>query len=462
MLRNIIAKRIFEASIEDAGGDAVNAIQNSLIDLIGVTAAAFDEPSAKSALNVGRYIGNTPEVAVIGMNCELPVAAAAFVNAANAHCFDYDDSHLPSLAHLTVGVAPVVLALAQQLNLDGRTLLTAHLVGIEVGGRIGRCVSSPEWGGTALRLQGFFPTSVLSTIGSAAAAAKAMTFDESQIANTLSLAANMASGLAGISKGDSWGKRSQAGWAAHAGMMSALMVKEGLSGPQLAFEGPQGFFHAFSGDQFDEALLTEPWKDLWECQRISYKNSPVEHFILPMLELADQFRRERDVDPSDITNITVNTAAQIQAGLFEPKEEKIAPKDPYGRHLSAPYALALNLLRQTEGPLSLADVAGNDPTSDEIAQLAGKISYAPEPRFDMRFPESAPARIRIGVRGEDDWEREIDDAYGTPNRPMSQSEIFSKFHRNTHFWSEEKRNDVLEYILHLPEQPNSQWVSKLS
>src|SRR4029078_12045921 len=67
--------------------------------------------------------------------------SAAFLNAASANAFDFDDTHVPTVIHPTAPVAPALFALAERRPVSGAELLLAFILGVELACRIGRAIS---------------------------------------------------------------------------------------------------------------------------------------------------------------------------------------------------------------------------------------------------------------------------------------------------------------------------------
>ena len=67
-----------------------------------------------------------------------------------------------------------------------------------------------------------------------------------QAANALGIAGSQAAGSMEFLADGSLTKQFHAGWAAHSGLMAALLAREGLTGPGSIIEGKFGFLKAYS------------------------------------------------------------------------------------------------------------------------------------------------------------------------------------------------------------------------
>ena len=70
---------------------------------------------------------------------------AAMVNAASSHVAEQDDVHNGSVFHPAAVVFPPALAVAQAIGASGRDLLTASVVGYEVGIRVGEFLGQSHY-----------------------------------------------------------------------------------------------------------------------------------------------------------------------------------------------------------------------------------------------------------------------------------------------------------------------------
>ena len=442
-----LAELVQGVTLEAVPSAAINAARRSLIDVTGVSVAAVGAPFARSILDVGRAMGEGQSCSIFGSNARLSPPAAALVNGTLAHGLDFDDTHLPSLAHLTATVLPAAAAACELRGASVADLLSAQIAGVEIGGRLGDAVRSASWGGSSLRKQGFFSTSAIGTVAAAAGAAHALGLSVDSIAGSLTAAANLACGTVEVARGDGWSKRSQVGWAAHAGLCAAFLARAGFGGPRRGFESDVGYFTAFAGGRFMEDVLSGTAADEWACERVSFKVYPVEHYIQPLLELAERCRVETGWQPSDILELRATIPSQIQQAIAEPVAVKSQPEDGYAAQMSARYCLARAFTKLEVAPLGLSDFTDQFVLDDETRRLGELALFDQEPTYDASFPERAPARLSVRSTAGSTWTSELMDAMGTPSRPMSDADLLSKFHRNCRCIAAGQRSRFLDSLV---------------
>jgi 2-methylcitrate dehydratase PrpD len=369
--------------------------------------------------------------------------------------------HLPSLAHLSTIVIPATIAACETFDASGARFLEAVLAGDEVGGRLGWAAYSAEWGGTSIRNRAFFPSAILGTIAAAVATAKVAGLDVDATAQTIAIAANYAAGLASVSRGDNSTKRTQAGWAAQAGLNAALLAREGFTGPRAVLETSQGFFEAFTGNRFNPEALRRLPKDKWICEQMSFKAYPIEYLIHPLVELAAQSRQSVLPRLAEVTRIEASTTARFRT-LFEPTATKTAPADAFMAMMSAPYCIARALTKANDGHLWLADFREHYVCDELTKKLARTVTFAPDALFDARFPLHIGGGLRIFCGESVAWEARIDDVYGSPDRPISASHMIDKFHSNCSRLPDARIQLMLATLHDVASAPDARWIGHMS
>jgi len=444
----------------DLGAAARQGLRDTIADTLGCMVAAAAEPFADAAVRAALQAYGAGGCAAVGRGERLSAAAAAMVNGTLGHGYDFDDVHMPSVAHFSTVVIPAALAACQLANAGGPAFLDAVAAGDEVGGRLGWAACSPAWGGTSVRNSGFFPTSALGTLAAAAAAARALSLDTHATAQAIAIAASHASGLACISRGDNSTKRTQAGWAAQAGLCAALLAREGYTGPQAVLETPQGYFEAFTRGHYDPRALDRTANAPWICEEMSFKYYPLEYFIHPLVELAGRAKADRDFSVDSIARIEATVASRFVT-LFEPAERKTAPRDRFEALISAPYCIARALSRPGTGDLFLDDFREGYVMDEPLRALAAKVAFVPDPAVDAVFPLHVAARLTLRFSSGRAWSASLDDVYGSPQRPLSAAHLEGKFRQNCAALEPAHRDRLWRTLSALDKQTDASWIRLL-
>ena len=110
---------------------------------------------------------------------------AAFANAVAANGTDIDDCGIYTGGHPGAQVFPTALALAEELHLSGRELLTATVIGYEVAFRAGRCMNARN---TSAEESGYRACGSWGAVAMAAIAARLYGLSSAQTAQALGIA----------------------------------------------------------------------------------------------------------------------------------------------------------------------------------------------------------------------------------------------------------------------------------
>ncbi|MCA8036110.1 MmgE/PrpD family protein [Burkholderia arboris] len=397
-----------------------------VLDLVGNSLIAHDEPVAQSVLQVARRWGGHGRASVIGAADRLPAASAALVNGTLAHAMDFDDSHMLSVLHPSASVIPAALAAAQASGASGAALLDAITVGTEICIRLGVAAYNERLGNSVFFERGQHATSICGTVGAAAAAAMLLGLDAARIAAALGIAASMGAGLLEANRTGGSVKRIHCGWAAHAGVSAAELADAGVTAPPTALEGRFGFFHAWCGELADVDAVLRGLGDDWETSRIIFKPYPCNHFTHPGIDAALQLKAQ-GVTADDVVSAELRVATSTLRTIGEPAELKASPPNGYAAAFSGPYTIAAALLGG--GGLGVwfddfDDALVRDPAR---RALAAKVRCVADPWCDARFPHSLPAVLRVTLRDGQTREARVESSKGTRSRPLTEQELVAKF-----------------------------------
>lgn len=206
-----------------------------LLDLIGVIVAGSQAPFVPVVESTLDEVAGGGARSIASGRC-LSTQDAALVNGVAAHAFDYDDTHAPSLCHVSAAIVPALLAVADRVDAGFDEVVEAYEVGILT-------VASLERFGPAVNEARLHSTGYLGPVGAATACAWLLTQDVGTVERAAHLAGSLAGGIA-ASFGTA-AKPLQAGRAAAAGVMAAQLAHAGLQGADDGLIGPGGLLNRF-------------------------------------------------------------------------------------------------------------------------------------------------------------------------------------------------------------------------
>ncbi|MGB3830686.1 MAG: MmgE/PrpD family protein [Mesorhizobium sp.] len=211
---------------------ALGLARLSLLDWMACGIAGMDEPVATKLRAFAESEGTKGVSSVIGGGAA-SARMAALVNGAASHALDYDDTHFAHVGHLSVGIYPAALAVAEEIDTSAEAMVQAFLVGAETAIRIGMVLGRSHYN------QGFHQTATAGAFGATVAAARLYGLGEQEMRNAIGLCATRASGLK--SQFGTMGKPYNAGLAASNGVECARLAALGLTSADDGLMGLQGF-----------------------------------------------------------------------------------------------------------------------------------------------------------------------------------------------------------------------------
>jgi 2-methylcitrate dehydratase PrpD len=240
-----LARWIAKTKYEDIPAGAIEQAKKSLLDYIGTATYGTTSDLGKIILEFTREQGGNPQARVIGTNIRTSSTAAAFANGTNGHSEDFDDLGGCG-GHPSTVLSPTVLALADELHLSGRDVLTAWVVGYEIGTRLSaNNHTDRDW----------HPTAIYGTMAAAAAASKALGLDEAKCRMALGIAGSEAGGLR--RNFGTMTKPFHPGQAARNGVIAAKLAAKGFTADPDILEGRQGYADNFGGAKCNVPQMTK-------------------------------------------------------------------------------------------------------------------------------------------------------------------------------------------------------------
>lgn len=396
--------------------EVVALAKGHFLDVAGIALASSRFDFGAAVLAGTQALGAGTGANALGSGQPLAPAAAALVNGTLAHGLDYDDTHVAAIYHASAPAFAAALAAGQASGANGRDVLVAYIVALEIGCRLAASAAG------AFHDRGFHPTSQCGTFAAAAAAARLHGDSEPTLVNALGLCGSMASGI--LELRESWLKRLHPGWAAHAGIVGASLARGGFRGPRTVFEGPLGFYA--SHIQRVPSGADDPAHDIgrrWATLGIALKPYPCCHFIHAFVDAALVLRGQLEVD--DIERIDCPLTDRLQPQVGQPRERRIRPPTIYDALFSVPYVVALALV---QGRIDLASFYDQPLDDPKVLALAERTFCPDDP--DSDYPAHFPGEVRITLRDGRVLHRREAASRGTPERRLTAGEIEDKFYAN--------------------------------
>jgi len=434
-----IARRCHELNFGDLSPDLIDRVKYLFLDFIGVAARGAASGSSGPVHRVISEVDSSPDGAVVigsRLQCGMPYAALA--NGTAAHSLELDDVVNEASLHPGVAVIPAALAAAQMTGSSGTDFITALVAGYEVAVKLGIALNP-----AAHYAQGFHPTGTCGTLGAAVAAAKLMSPEKNTMIHALGIAGSQAAGLMEFLADGAFTKRLHAGWAAHSGLMAALLAGEQFSGPATVIEGQFGFLHAYS-PQSDAAKLLKTWGRPFEVMRTSikphaccrYKQGPIDGII--------KIVKDHNLTAADIEKVTLGILKAGFALVAEPIEKKRSPGSIVDAQFSMPFGAAVAILYQKA---ALDEYTLENIGKPETRALMEKVECVENPELEKEYPRKWPALVTITSRDGQAYTTRIEYPKGDPENPLTWRELIEKFNNLTApVYSTDKQKEIVDRV----------------
>lgn len=203
----------------------------------------------------------------------------------------------------------------------------------------------------------------------------------------------------------------------------ALLAAEGIDGPPLLFEGPQGLTQ-MAGDEF-QVVWSQEGLDVVE--RVLVKKHNSEARSQSAVDALVTLRREDGLSGADVERVEIETSKSgfdnLGGGRYGPKDS-LTRKEQADHNLRYIAAVAL-----IDGELWPAQYAQARIEAPDVQALLQRVEVKPNDAFTNAEPDAQGTRVTIVTRDERTLVREENDYEGFPTRPMSWDAVEAKFRR---------------------------------
>lgn len=418
-LTKTVAQLCHDLSFETLSDEVKDRVKYLLLDYLGVVIRGS---KTESSVPVYRFLvdrQDTPHgVPVIATSLKVDAPYAALALGTAAHSLELDDVVNAASLHPAVTVMSAALSTGYLVGCSGKELMEGIVAGYEIMVKLGIALDP-----AAHYARGFHPTATCGTLGAAVATAKILKLDQGGIANAIGIAGSQAAGSMEFLADGAFTKRFHAGWAAHSGLIAALLAKEGLTGPGSIIEGKFGFLNAYSPAS-DSKKVLDNWGSPYEVMNTSIKPHACCRYKQGAIDCILQIVGENELLPNDIARVDVSILQAGFALVAEPRELKLNPKSVVDAQFSMPFGGALAILK---GNAFLEQYTMENVTSGSIRELMPLIYCSEDSEIEKEFPQKWPAKVKITTKKGKTYELRLDHPKGDPENPLTWNEIIEKF-----------------------------------
>ena len=404
------------------------------LDWLGATLQGSKEATTTIALEVAGDLKGPDEATVLADMSQNSCLMAALVNGVGSHALELDDLHRKGIYHPGGPVFPAILAVAEKLNLSGTKFIEAAVVGYEIGIRSAVAAGSSHY-------KFWHTTGTCGTFGAAAATAKLLSLDKAQTSWALGSAGTQAAGLWEFLADSTMSKQLHPAKAAVNGMLAAFLARRGFTGAGEIYEGKKGFLRATSGD-YDLAAATENiGTGHFKILETTIKKHASCGHTHSAIDCILNIVNENNINCHQIDRIDVQLCAQSLDLIGE-----VVPSNSASAKFSIPFCIAAAAI------LGKVDLGSFEPAQlhdQQILKLMGCVSLQSSPELTVLFPEKSCCIISIKTKSGEVFSDRVNDPLGTPENPMSNNDVLSKFEMIPSSHMKFKHDFIIEKIMQL-------------
>ena len=418
---------------DDLPEEVINEAKLCFFDWLGVALAGTNEPDVNILFDIIKLIGGKEQATILGKNIKTSILNATLINGMSSHVFDFDDTSVEFLGHASVTLFPCLLALSEWMEKSGKELLTAYIIGFEIGCR----VAMGTLGSHALT--GWHATSTIGHFSSTAGAAKLLGLDAEQLIYAFGIAGTQAAGLKAVF-GTSC-KPFHPGKAGFNGLLSALLAQKGFTSVENILEGEKCFWDVYSTNWNPKRALKDLGKK-WHILKNKYKfhascyytHAPIETIIaikenVKILDINKIDKIEIVISPVSLENASIMNPSTGLEGKF-----------------SIPYVIANAILRNDTGIKAFTNEKVNEA---EIIELIDKIKIITDTKL---APFKARATVYIG---KEEYKEEVNLFNQVLDNIKKKQEIHRKFSSLLSFnFKKDKIEEIIKKIERLEQENN--------
>jgi 2-methylcitrate dehydratase PrpD len=396
---------------EDIPAPVVRKIEDLLVDWFGSAVAGHGTRPVESLTRFARAMGPAEgpcEVIIDGSRSSPYLAAMA--NAAASHVAEQDDVHNGSVFHPATVVFPPALAVAQAMGASGQQLLTAAVVGYEVGIRVGEFLGRSHY-----RI--FHTTGTAGTLAAAAAVGHLLGLNAQQMLHAFGSAGTQSAGLWEFLRTAADSKQLHTAHAAGAGLMAAYLAQDGFTGAADILEGPQGMAAGMSSDA-QPAKLVDGLGTRWATAETSFKYHASCRHTHPAADALLHVMQTHGLQVADLAQVITH----VHQGAIDVLGPVVRPTTVHQSKFSMGTVLALVAQFGHAGLVEF----DQHFLSDTTQQLRDRISMLLDAEVDGAYPQRWIGKVTVITTDGRELHGRVDEPKGDPGNTLSRTEITDK------------------------------------
>src|SRR3954464_15343300 len=397
---------------EDLSQNVVHEVKRRLIDSLGCALGAWHEEPCTIARNVVSDFSAKNGATVFGTSQKAPPDWAAFANGCQIRYFDYNDTYLSKEPAHPSDNFSAVLSVGESVGATGKEMILAAAIAYEVQCRLCDAAS--------IRARGWDHVTY-GTFSTALACAKLMKLDSANTRHAVNIAGVAGAAMRQARAGELSHRKGVAfATAARHGVFSALLARQGMTGPAPIFEGEMGFEKQLgvSLGNVGEKFRGSPTMIL----KTSIKYWPAEYHSQSAIEAALFLRSQID-DLSKIKGVLIESH-DASVDIIGSEPEKWKPKTRETADHSLPYITAIALIDGEITDRQFEPARFKDP---EVWKFLENVKVERNAELSALYAEAVANIVHVTLKDGRTLTKRVDYPLGNAKNPVSDQELVGKF-----------------------------------
>jgi 2-methylcitrate dehydratase PrpD len=378
-----------------------------LADTLSVIAAGAQEDEVKG-LTKRLVDPKAKQIAsLIGSGTRTEPLKAALINGTAGTFLELDEGNQFGRGHPGIHVVPAALAMAEEGCLSGKDLLTALVLGYEIGTRIGIACK--------IRMS-MHPHGTWGTVGAAVAVGKLMGYGEAamremiNVSSSLGLATSRRTMLEGGTV-----RNVYSGTSNFMGVLAHQLVQSGFTGEA---DGLKTVYGSVVSDTFSPEVMTEELGERFEIARNYFKMHACCRYNHGTLDALEKILAKRPIKAGEIESVDVETYS-LAAQLCDRD-----PQNMLAAKFSIPFAVATLIVH---GRTDVTCFTPEAVRSEAVQALAKRVEVKEDPKLTAMMPSRRPSRVRVTLKNGGKFEAEVTMNKGDFEDPYGPADLEKKY-----------------------------------
>jgi len=402
-----IVSYVCRATFNDLPKNVVLRAKEVLADTFSVIAAGAQEDEVKGLAKRLVDPKARPVASLIGSGTRTEPSKAALINGTAGTFLELDEGNQFGRGHPGIHVVPAALAIAEEGRLSGRDLLTALVLGYEIGTRVGIACK--------IRMS-MHPHGTWGTVGAAVAVGKLMGYSEAamkemiNVSSSLGLATSRRTMLEGGTV-----RNVYSGMSNFMGILAHQLVQSGFTGEA---DGLKTVYGSVVSDTFNPEVMTDDLGKRFEIARNYFKMHACCRYNHGTLDALERILSRKPLKAGEVESVDVETYS-LAAQLCDRN-----PQNMLAAKFSIPFAVATLLVH---GRTDVSCFTPQAVRSDEVQALAKKVEVKEDPKLTAMMPSRRPSRVRVTLKSGEKLEAEVTMNRGDFEDPYGPADLEKKY-----------------------------------